>query len=175
MKKPNPGEYPEYYNKYIKLVPDKPLIKALEDSYIATVRMLDEVDPDDEDYSYADGKWTIKEVIAHLCDSERIFAYRILRISRGDKTPLPGFEQNDYIPTCNASARTLSDLLIEFSNIRRSTIDLLKGCSPDMLDQVGTASNWQVSALALAFTICGHEIHHQGILCERYLKQLTLK
>lgn len=172
MKKPNPGDYPDFYARYIDLVPPKPLLRSLEEVNLSTIRMLGRVQPDEEEFAYADGKWTIKEVVVHLCDSERVFAYRILRIARGDATPMPGFEQDPYIANANASGQTLSDLVIAFANIRRSTIDLLNSCTPEMLDRTGKASGWKVSGLALAYVICGHEIHHQQVIQELYLSAL---
>ena len=121
------------------------------------------------DYSYAEGKWTIKEIIQHIIDTERIFAYRALRISRNDKTPLPGFDENDYVDNTNAKRRGIQDLLSEFSAVRHSNLLMYKSFSDEQLRRIGIASNNEVSVRALGFLILGHLKHHQKVFQERYL------
>ena len=121
------------------------------------------------EYRYDKGKWTIKEVIQHLMDAERIFAYRALRIARQDQTPLPGFEQNDYVQPSQANERSLDDLINEFKAIRASTVALFNSFTDKMLLAKGTASNSPVSVRAIGFIIMGHEIHHCQVIKERYL------
>lgn len=121
-------------------------------------------------HRYAEGKWTIKEVLNHLQDVERVMAYRALRFSRNDKTDLPGFEENDYGPEANAHARTISQLADEMERLRRSTLDLFSSFSEEMMQRQGTANKKNVSVLALGYIIAGHEVHHFKLFNERYLK-----
>ena len=121
------------------------------------------------DYRYAEGKWTIKDIIQHIIDAERIFGYRALRISRNDKTPLPGFMENDYIENTNANGRSIQDLLTEFSAVRHSNLLLFKNFSEEQLVRLGTASNHTISVRALGFLMIGHQKHHQKVFQERYL------
>lgn len=126
--------------------------------------------PDEkQQFSYAEGKWTPKDILLHLIDSERIFAYRALRIARNDQTELPGFEENDYAAVAGANLRTLESLLEEYQAVRTATIHLFKYWNEDQLSRVGKASNFLVSVKALAYIILGHEQHHITIIKERYL------
>jgi uncharacterized damage-inducible protein DinB len=121
------------------------------------------------DYRYAEGKWTIKDIIQHVIDTERIFAYRALRISRNDITPLPGFEENDYVENTKANERGIQDLLAEFSAVRYATLFLFKSFSEEQLKRIGTASGTAISVRAIGFIIIGHQKHHQNVFQERYL------
>ena len=121
------------------------------------------------DLAYDKGKWTIKEVIQHLIDSERIFSYRALRFARMDKTDLPGFEQNDYVPASKASNRSLASLMNEFKSVRNATIDLFKSLNNEMLKSIGTANGFPFSAEAVGYITAGHCFHHADIIRERYL------
>ena len=121
------------------------------------------------DHRYAEGKWSIKELLLHMIDAERIFGYRALRIARKDQTPLPGFDENSYTPASKASGRTLQSLKDEFAAVRKATDILLSTFDEEQLSQRGTASNHPVTANAIAFIIFGHLIHHKQILEERYL------
>jgi len=121
------------------------------------------------EYRYADGKWTIKEIIQHLMDAERIFTYRALRIARKDQTPLPGFEQDDYVLPSQANKRSMEDLLNEFKAIKMATVSLYDSFSEEMLMELGTASNNPISVRAIGFIIMGHEIHHCDVIKDRYL------
>ena len=144
---------PEEYNPY----------------YAITEAFLNAIPKDKLEYRYAEGKWTVKEIIQHIIDTERIFAYRALRVARNDKTALPGFEENDYALTGNANARTLESLLAEYKAVRQATIALFNSFSDDMLKHIGTASNSPISARAIGFIIIGHEAHHCNVIKERYL------
>ena len=124
------------------------------------------------EFAYAPGKWTIKQIIGHLSDTERIFGYRALRIDRGDSTPLSGFEQDDYVSTAASNQRTLDDLLSEFRVVRESTLTLFHSFSRDDWMRSGRVSEWTLSVRGIAFTTAGHELHHANILRERYLPQL---
>lgn len=121
------------------------------------------------EYSYAEGKWTVKDIILHLIDAERIFAYRALRIARNDNTALPGFEENDYVVTANANNREYESLLAEYESVRNATISLFETFSSEDLLRLGTASNCSVSVRAIGYITLGHELHHKNIILERYL------
>jgi uncharacterized damage-inducible protein DinB len=121
------------------------------------------------DYQYSEGKWTIKEIIQHLIDSERVFSYRALRISRNDNTPLPGFDENYYVANSNGKERSLQSLLTEMAVVRQSTLSLFNSFSEEQLTKIGIASNREVSVRAIGFIIIGHQKHHQKIFEERYL------
>jgi hypothetical protein len=159
---------PLYFDRYINLVDDIDINDALTkygQQYIEAEQdklrgLGDEV--------YAPGKWSVKDIIQHITDTERIFAYRALRIARADKTPLPGFDENHYAAQTTASTRSLDDLLNEFYAVRATTIMLFKSFSPDMLLNEGISSGNPVSVLALGFTTAGHVIHHMNVLKERY-------
>ena len=169
MKRPETNEFASYYGKYVSLVEGDDVLPALT-AQAADMRAVITALPEDKGtFAYAEGKWTIKELLSHLIDGERIFAYRILRISRGDKTPIEGFEQDEYIETANANARSFADLVDEFDFQRRSNLLMLKGVSEEGSQRMGTASNNPISARALAFIMAGHVTHHMNILRERYL------
>jgi hypothetical protein len=143
---------------------------ALLETQSAALKALFAHVPEDKGkYAYADGKWTVKEVISHLIDGERMFAYRVLRISRGDKTPIEGFEQDGYIENSNANNRPFAELVEEFDLQRRSNLLMLKNISGEASIQIGTASEKPVSVRALVYIMAGHVEHHVRILKERYL------
>ncbi|MFN8337571.1 MAG: DinB family protein [Saprospiraceae bacterium] len=158
---------PKYFDRYINLVPDLDLIDAMHKygaSYMDTEKphfltLGDKV--------YAEDKWTIKTILQHLIDAERIFTYRALRFARNDKTPLSGFDENEYAKA-NVSMRTIEDLLIEFAAVRQATLGLYLGFDDDIMQRQGTASGNEISVLALGFTIIGHVIHHTIVIRERY-------
>lgn len=169
MYKPEPSEYDAYYHKYISLVPETDIREAFA-AQPAELRAAHEDIPEEKGgYAYAEGKWTIKEVLSHLIDGERIFAYRMLRISRGDETPIEGFEQNGYIENSNANNRKFADLLDEFDFNRRANVLMLNNMNETALARMGTASELPISVRALANISIGHVRHHLAILNERYL------
>jgi uncharacterized damage-inducible protein DinB len=163
------NEYAVYYSTYIKALNDVHLTEELEISLHDFIRLVQDIPMDKFDYRYAEGKWTIKDIILHLIDAERIFSYRALRIARQDKTPLPGFEENSYVDAANANSRSIQDLLGELSIVRHSTLALFKSFSEEQLKSLGTASEVEVSVRAIGFIIIGHMKHHQRIFKERYL------
>ena len=163
------NEYAGFFATYIKAVENVNLIEELEISVHDFVRFVQNISMDKFDYRYAEGKWTIKEIIQHLIDAERIFGYRALRISRNDKTPLPGFEENDYVKNTDAKLRSIQDLLTEMAVVRQSTLSLFKSFSQEQLSRMGVASNNEISVRAIGFIIIGHQKHHQPIFQERYL------
>lgn len=161
---------PKYYHHYVMLVQNESLIDALEQSGKQLVSLLSSVPEEMGEYRYEAGKWSVKELICHMMDAERIFAYRALRFARNDSTNLPGFEENDYAPEANAHARTLHQLLDEAQRLRQTTIDLFTSFTTDMLQRKGTANKNLVSVINIGYIIAGHETHHRNVLKERYLK-----
>jgi len=166
--RPGSDEYDPYFDTYISKVPEQDLHELLASQIEGTCAMLGKVPESEADCAYAPGKWTIKEVAGHIVDTERIMAYRLLRVARGDTTPLPGFEQDDYIRDGNFQERTLASLIKEFRLVRTSTCALLQGLNGAALARRGSANGKTVSARALAYIIAGHERHHVGILQQRY-------
>ena len=142
---------------------------GLEDSLIHTIKLFESIPEDKLEYRYADHKWTVKDIIQHLLDAERIFGYRILRIARQDKTPLSGFEENDYAKETLANNRSRADLIEEYKALRQSTLSLIKSLNDNMLKSMGNVNNGEMSARAIGFIIIGHERHHCKVIKERYL------
>jgi uncharacterized damage-inducible protein DinB len=160
---------PHFYKNYVKQIEETDLLQALRISGHRCLELIHAIPEDKADYRYADGKWTIRELLCHMIDAERIFAYRALRFARNDKTPLAGFEENDYAPQANASGRSLQKIAAEMAHLRSSTIDLFEGFTPEMLIRKGTANTNELSVIVLGFIIAGHETHHCNVLRERYL------
>lgn len=160
---------PHFYKNYVKQVEETDLIQALRISGHRTLELLHTIPDTKSDFRYAEGKWTIRELLCHMIDAERIFAYRALRFARNDKTALAGWEENDYAPQANASGRSMQKIAAEMAHLRSATIDLFEGFTPDMLSRKGVANNNELSVVALGFIIAGHEMHHCHILKERYL------
>lgn len=168
--KPEAGEYAPYTTIYIGLLPDDGLIlKHLQDNLAATSDFIRALPEEKLSYRYAEGKWTIREILAHIIDDERIYAYRALRFARNDQTELPGFEQDDYALESRANERTIEDLLKEFAAVRNSTIALFDSFDSQALTRVGVASGNVMSVRAAAYHIAGHELRHMAIIRERYL------
>ena len=170
MTRPDIERVPAFYQNYVNYVKEMDLMEALRHSGKETQKLLVNIPEEKGSHRYAEGKWTIKELINHIMDAERIFAYRALRFSRGDQTPLHPFEENDYAPRANAHARTILQLARELQWLRETTIDLYNSFSEEMLKLEGTASNQRISVLHLGYIIAGHDLHHGKILRERYLK-----
>lgn len=167
MNKPEQDEYAEYYDRYISLVESDVL--PMLNGQPAELRAMFAALPEEKGtYKYAEDKWTLKEVLSHLIDGERFFAYRMLRISRGDKTPIEGFEQDDYIENSNANYRSFGELLDEFDLQRRSNMLFVRNLSDEATKRLGTASGYTVSVRALVYMMAGHVCHHVNILKERY-------
>ncbi|APY00353.1 putative damage-inducible protein DinB [Lacinutrix venerupis] len=167
----NKNEYLPYFQPYIDRIGDLILLDGLEDGLDKTIQFFKSIPAEKLEYSYAEGKWSIKEIINHLIDSERVFAYRALRFARKDKTPVAGFEENDYAIESFANNRTIEDLLEEYILVRKSTIALYKtfGSDSEILKRTGIASGGEVSVRALGFLVSGHEKHHCEVIKERYL------
>lgn len=165
-----PNEYSQFYANYVALVSDEyTLLEELEISVHRLVKFVREIPMDKFDYRYAEGKWTIKDILQHLVDAERVFAYRALCFARNDKTELPGFEEDDYVIEANANKRSIQDLLTELLIVRQSSLALFKSFNDEQLMRIGTASNNPMSVRALGFIIIGHQNHHQRVFEERYL------
>ena len=162
-------EYAPFYAGYIETASNVNMLEELEICLHDFIKFIQDIPMDKFDYRYAEGKWTIKEIIQHVIDTERIFSYRALRISRGDQTALPGFDENDYVDNTNANGRHLQSLLTELSIVRQSTLALFKSFSDEQLKRLGTASNSNISVRAIGFILIGHQKHHQKIFKERYL------
>ncbi|GIP38225.1 hypothetical protein J31TS4_15050 [Paenibacillus sp. J31TS4] len=163
------GEYPDYFAPYLALVPEGDIQTILREQLEETLALLEAVTQEQEGYAYAPGKWTLKEVVLHIADTERIMAYRLLRIARGDETPLPGFEEELFVRHAEAGRLTLSRLCEELRIVREATLSLLGILPADAWARIGTASGHPHSVRALARIIAGHERHHQAILRTRYL------
>jgi uncharacterized damage-inducible protein DinB len=161
---------PSFYQGYVKKVQRLELFEALEKTASRMQEMLSQIPESKGEYAYAPGKWTVKELLCHMQDAERIFAYRALTFSRNDKTELPGFDENAYTPEANAHARTIEQIRGEMARLRATSIDLFKSFSPEMLRRSGRANKNEMNVLVLGYVIAGHEAHHQDILNERYLK-----
>jgi len=163
-------EYNSFYANYIAQVSNEyTLVEELEISLHRFIKFVQNIPMDKFDYQYAEGKWTIKDIIQHLIDAERIFAYRSLRFARNDATDLPGFEENDYVDEANGNQRSIMELLTEFSAVRQATLLLFKTFNEEKLLRMGTANTNLMSVRALGFVTIGHQNHHQRIFEERYL------
>jgi hypothetical protein len=170
--RPAPSEYNAFYQTYVGVVPDGDLLGTLAAQIERTSATLAGVPEARADFRYAAGKWSVKEVIGHVADAERVFSYRALRIARGDTTPLAGFDENAWIPFGEFDRRTLADLAAELRAVRTATLGLFGGLTAEAWLRRGTASEHPISARALAWILAGHERHHMRVLEERYLPSL---
>jgi uncharacterized damage-inducible protein DinB len=166
--RPHPGEYAPYYERYISLIQGDDILNALDQQRRETMLMLSCRSEQDGDFRYAPDKWSAKEVLGHICDTERVFAYRALRISRADTTPLEGFEQDDYVRNGPFARRLLEDQVEDFIAVRRATLSLLRNLEEAAWSRRGMANKNEVTVRALAYIIAGHELHHRRILEEKY-------
>lgn len=171
VSRPQPGEYAPYYDRYISLVQGDDILNTLDQQRRDTMLLLSCRDEEDGDFRYAPEKWSAKEVLGHVCDTERVFAYRALRIARADATPLEGFEQDDYVRNGPFANRPLSDLVEDFIAVRRATLSLLRDLDEAAWMRRGIANKNEVTVRALAYTIAGHELHHRRILEEKYFAE----
>lgn len=170
ISKPEEGEYAPYAIMYIKLLPDDGLVlKHLADNLPHTLELVRSLPPNKLDVPCAEGEWTVKEILAHMIDVERIYSYRALRFARNDATALPGFEQDDYVLNSGANNRPINDLLDEFSAVRNATIPLFASLDESAFARAGVASGDLMSVRAAAYIIAGHELHHRNSIRENYL------
>ena len=173
MLRPQPGEFAPYYDRYISLVPGNDVLAALaalEDQRRQMLLLFSGRSEADGDLRYAPDKWSLKEVLGHINDTERIMSYRALRISRGDQTPIEGFEQDDYVRNGPFARTPLADLIEDYIAVRRATVSLFRDLDEAAWTRRGVAANNEVTVRALAFIIAGHELHHRRILEEKYLR-----
>ena len=168
MNRPAPTEYAEFYANYISQVQGTDVLGVLEAQRVQMQHLFAGRSERDGSFRYAPGKWTVKECLGHITDTERVFTYRALRIARGDKTPLPGFEQDDFVRNGGFAERTLADLAEEFALVRAASVALFRSFPKASWNNRGIASNKEVTVRALAFITAGHQIHHRQILEERY-------
>ncbi|HKV75457.1 MAG TPA: DinB family protein [Gemmatimonadales bacterium] len=166
--KPADGEFLPYYSRYIDLIPECDLARLLQQQIDATRAVFSTVGEDRAGYRYAPGKWSIREVLGHLADIERVMTYRLLTAARADATPLPGMDENAWVPSSGADQRKLADLVDEFSAIRAATIALCKGLSDEAWTRRGVANGHAITPRALGYIVAGHERHHLGTLRTRY-------
>ena len=170
---PDASEYAPYYGRYITLVGGNDVVAALEDQPRETLALLSTLSEEQGDYRYAPGKWSIKEMLGHVIDAERVFSYRALRFARNDRTPLASFEQDDYVRAGGFGHRRLADLIEEFVCVRRATVWLFRTLSPEAWMRRGIASDNPVSVRAVAYIVAGHELHHRRVLQEKYLSAVS--
>ncbi len=167
--RPETSEYALPYGTYVEQVPGGDILETLEHQIEETLGLLREVSEERGERRYAPGKWSIKEVVAHVIDAERVFAYRALRFARNDATPLPSFDENEYARYNRAGTRALRDLIEELAAVRRANLHLFRSLSEDELGRRGVASGREVTVRALLWIVAGHERHHVRLLRERYL------
>ena len=169
MKRPEKTEYSEFNADYVESVEETDIVSAMQKQLTDIENLFSSVSEEKENFAYASGKWTIKELLGHLIDGERVFSYRALRISRNDQTPLPGFDQDLFMENADFSRMKLADLIKEFSNLRRANIIFFQNLTEEKWSRTGTASDYPVSVRAIAYIIVGHVRHHENILKEKYL------
>lgn len=169
MSRPEKTEYAEYYETYVSLVEETDVVSALENQLAEIENLFAEVTEEKGAYAYAEGKWSIKQLIGHLIDGERIFSYRALRIARADRTPIEGFEQDEYMENSNFNAVKLAELLEEFALVRKSNLLLFKNLTAEAWARRGTANDAEISVRAIAYIMVGHVRHHANVLKTRYL------
>lgn len=167
--RPDLTEIPAYYHKYVALVQGDDLLTALESDRKAMTEFIAKIPSDKLLYAYAEGKWTIAQVLTHITDSERMFTYRAMRFSRNDQTPLPGGDEDLHAKYADADKRTFADIADEFDAVRNSTIHLYRHLTDEMLDRFGTANNLRITPRAIGWVTAGHSTHHRNIITERYL------
>ncbi len=163
------GEYHEFYKPYIMALGDVELMEMLQKQYVNFPQFLASIPQNKLQYAYAEGKWTVAQVLVHILDAERVFQYRAMRFARNDDTPLPGFDQDAYVPFSGAEHLSKEALVEQYLAVRQSTITLFSSFDDEALMRKGTASNVSMSVRALGFFCCGHQKHHKQILKDRYL------
>ncbi|EKN69769.1 hypothetical protein BABA_08256 [Neobacillus bataviensis LMG 21833] len=172
LQRPLENEYPEYYVPYVNLVSDSDLLSILKENLAETVALFEGLSEEDGHYRYASGKWSIKEVLGHMTDTERIMSYRLLRVGRGDQTPLAGFDENDYIKGSQIDQLSNKVILEDFKAVRNATITLIQNMADEPWGRKGFANGTEITTRAIAYIIAGHAIHHGNIIKERYLSGL---
>ena len=169
MPRPNLSRIPDWFHNYVNKVPENDLMEAMINQTPSFINFFERIPVAKRDYRYAEGKWTIKEMLQHIIDAERVFAYRGLCIARKDTTPLPGFDENNYANNAKANIRDWDEMMEEFKAVRRSSEILFGSFDEEQLETNGTANNNPIYVLAIGFVLVGHVNHHLSILKERYL------
>jgi hypothetical protein len=169
IEQPQSNEYPPYYQGYLDLVKGGDVIRTLKDQIIDIQAVISTIPEEKEGFAYAEGKWTIKEVIGHIIDTERVLAYRAMRFARKDKTILPGFDENTFVANANFNKRTLYELAHEFAIVREANITMFKTFEKDQLIEKGNANGQQVSVRSIIYMIAGHAAHHVNVIRTKYL------
>ena len=167
--RPDPSEHDAYYSTYIDLVPEGDVLEILGTQIEATLELLTSVSPEVEEHRYAPGKWSVREVVGHVIDAERIFAHRALTFARSDQGPLPGMDQDDYASASNAGDRPLAELAAELAAVRQSSLALFRSFPDDAWTRSGVASGFSFTVRCFPFIVAGHEIHHRNGLMNDYL------
>ncbi|WP_425453233.1 DinB family protein [Cohnella lupini] len=167
--RPRQEEYGTYYEQYIGLVPTGNIVEFLADVLKTTSELLSDIPEDRGNYRYAPDKWSLKEVLGHINDNERVMAYRLLRFARGDRTPLAGYDQDEFMKGVSFDSLSLTEIIEDYISVRRSTLTLLRGLSEEAWSRRGIANDNEMSVKALAYIIAGHELHHLNIVKERYI------
>lgn len=170
MARPDMTRVPEFYHNYINHVPEADLMTAFKNQTTLFTEFLESIPANKIDYAYAPGKWTIKEVLQHIIDAERVFTYRSLRFARKDSTPLPGFDENLFAKNAKADKRKWSELIEEFKNLRKATIFLFGSLDDEQLEEAGISNHYSNYVLAFGYIVIGHPLHHMRIIKERYLQ-----
>lgn len=169
MKRPADNEFPHFYKNYVDLVPSENIIRELSKQVMDIQAVISEIPEEKENYAYAEGKWTIKEIIGHIIDTERVLGYRAMRFARRDKTPLPGYDENKFVANATFRKQTLYSLGHEFAIVREANLALFKVWDEETMDQMGVANNLDVSVRAMLFMIAGHATHHMKVIRTKYL------
>jgi len=169
MQRPAENDYASFFAGYVSLVPEEDVLSAIEQQSSETQRLISSLNETRAAHRYAEGKWSVKEVIGHVTDAERVFGYRALCIARGEKNSLPGFDENAYMQNANFDAWRLGDLAESYALVRRANIVLFRNLGEEAWNRRGVANNHEITVRALAFVLAGHERHHLKVLRERYL------
>ena len=167
--KPTDAEYPDFYSGYISLVPDGDVIKFLKKQKRMFMGLIDSIPEEGLLYRYAEGKWTIKQIVGHVIDTERIMAYRALVFSRGERQPIPGFNENEYVEKASFNKKDIMGLIQEFAKLRESNLLLIQNFSDEMIDRKGNANDFFFSVRAIIYIIAGHVEHHMNVIKSKYL------
>lgn len=169
FRRPDPSEHAGYYARYIEQVPDGDILQTLRDQLPGTLTLLEDLPEEHETYRYADGKWSLREVVGHLVDTERMFAFRALAMARSDDVDLPGMDQDEWAERSNAGDRPLDDLTKEWVAVRRATVHLFASFADEVADRTGRASGYEFTVRSFPWIVAGHELWHRKLIAERYL------
>jgi uncharacterized damage-inducible protein DinB len=172
VQRPLTSEYPEYYRPYVELVPQGDLLAILKENLVKTIELFESLSEEQCLFRYAKNKWSIKEVLGHMTDTERIMSYRLLRVGRGDQTSLAGFDENDYVEGSQVHKLPVKKILEDFIAARKATLTLIQNLPEEAWANIGYANNTEVTTRAIGYIIAGHAIHHRKIISDKYLPLL---